>query len=267
MHNREDKRSYFVGRAGDVRLDHTSTSRYHACLEVSDSTIMLSDLDSHNGTYRISGLEALPFTGGQIYLDEVFAFSTCIRSVRQMLEEVGEVGTWPLTGDQTNRSADSPRSIARASNQSRSTDQEAGARIERVRAKISTLLASGHPGVAILEPAKPRAPVLSDATPERADASGDDEHAIAALKQEVDMLRKMLASVSRERDAAQRISDLSLKRIELQDSLIAQIETSGLKVDMNTTAEVPRFVEADVDLESLDGKVDLDRRYFMSKNR
>lgn len=261
MSDGKQKRTYVIGRGGDIRLDHTSASRHHACLTVSDGAIALHDLDSHNGTFRIDGLDAVPFAGGEIFLDEVFAFSVCIRSVRQMLEEVGEAGSWPVSGERPERAP----TIAQSASRAWPTDTLAGARIANVRAKISTLLTDAFAESA--ESAGCRTHNPNAGSRANTGESQANDQSIAALQHEVEALRKMLVSVCRERDAVQRISELSFERIELQNSLISRLDANNNAVDMNSTAELPAIEEPEAKLESLDGHVDLDRRYYhLSRN-
>ncbi len=257
-------RTYIIGRAGDIRLEHTSASRHHARLTVTGDTVTLHDLDSRNGTFRIDGFEAVPFAGGEVFLDEVFAFSVCIRSVREMIEEVGEAGDWPASGKlgaALQRTQESVHSASRP----RLADPIAEARIAKVSAKISKLLRAAF--AEFDESAQRRAfvpDVGSHGNTDKSDKSREHEQSITALQHEVYALREMLVSVCRERDAVQRISELSLERIELQESLISRLDASKAAVDMNSTAELPQFEEPETRLESPDEHVDLDRRYFLS---
>lgn len=84
-------KSYTIGRAGDIALYDDTVSRRHARLDVAGEKLTLTDLDSRNGTYEIHDKELVPFGGGEVELDQVFAFGDCVRSVRQLLKMVDAV--------------------------------------------------------------------------------------------------------------------------------------------------------------------------------
>jgi len=83
------KRSYIIGRAGDISLYDDTVSRRHACLEIDGDRLILRDLDSRNGTYELRDKVLVPFMQGTVTRDQVFAFGECVRSVMQLLAEVG----------------------------------------------------------------------------------------------------------------------------------------------------------------------------------
>ena len=80
-----EKKTYTIGRAGDIKLKDETVSRLHACLEVDGDKLYLRDLDSHNGTYEIRDKELVPFTAGSVTQDQTFAFGECVRNVAQLL--------------------------------------------------------------------------------------------------------------------------------------------------------------------------------------
>ena len=80
-----EKKTYTIGRAGDIKLKDETVSRRHACLEVEGDKLYLRDLDSHNGTYEIRDKELVPFTAGSVTQDQTFAFGECVRNVAQLL--------------------------------------------------------------------------------------------------------------------------------------------------------------------------------------
>ena len=82
------KQTFIIGRAGDIKLYDDTVSRHHACLEIEDGQLTLRDLRSRNGTYELQDKQLIPFTGGRIDRDQVFAFGECVRSVTQLLETV-----------------------------------------------------------------------------------------------------------------------------------------------------------------------------------
>jgi putative transposase len=77
--------SYIIGRAGDITLYDDTVSRQHASLEVDGEALYLKDLDSRNGTYEIREKKLVPFTAGEVTPDRVFAFGECVRSIAQLL--------------------------------------------------------------------------------------------------------------------------------------------------------------------------------------
>lgn len=85
------KRTYIIGRAGDISLYDDTVSRRHACLEVEDGQLFLRDLDSRNGTYELREKRLVPFSAGAVTRDQVFAFGECVRSVVQLLAEAGDL--------------------------------------------------------------------------------------------------------------------------------------------------------------------------------
>jgi len=82
------KQTFIIGRAGDIKLYDDTVSRHHACLEIEEGQLTLRDLRSRNGTYELQDKQLIPFTGGRIERDQVFAFGECVRSVTQLLEAV-----------------------------------------------------------------------------------------------------------------------------------------------------------------------------------
>ncbi|MGR8921423.1 MAG: FHA domain-containing protein [Gammaproteobacteria bacterium] len=79
------KRTYLIGRQGNVRLNDETVSRRHARLEVEGETLYLRDLDSRNGTYEVRDTELVPFTAGIVSRTQVFAFGECVRTVAQLI--------------------------------------------------------------------------------------------------------------------------------------------------------------------------------------
>lgn len=79
------KKSYIIGRAGDIALYDDTVSRRHARLDVDGDECFLTDLESRNGTYLINEKQLLPFTKGPLTSDMVFAFGECVRTVTQLL--------------------------------------------------------------------------------------------------------------------------------------------------------------------------------------
>lgn len=86
-----EKSRYIIGRAGDITLYDDTVSRRHASLDIDDGAMVLKDLDSRNGTYEIRDKKLVPFRGGVVTADQVFAFGECVRSIRQLLNAAGEV--------------------------------------------------------------------------------------------------------------------------------------------------------------------------------
>ncbi|MCB1748881.1 MAG: FHA domain-containing protein [Gammaproteobacteria bacterium] len=86
------KQTFIIGRAGELKLYDDTVSRRHAALEIEDGAMFLRDLDSRNGTYEIRDKVLVPFAGGAIERDQVFAFGECVRSVTQLLDMVAEHG-------------------------------------------------------------------------------------------------------------------------------------------------------------------------------
>lgn len=83
-------KTYIIGRAGDIKLYDDTVSRRHASLEIADGALVLRDLRSRNGTYEIRDKQLVPFSGGAIDRDQVFAFGECVRSVAQLLQAVAD---------------------------------------------------------------------------------------------------------------------------------------------------------------------------------
>lgn len=82
------RKTYTIGRAGDITLYDDTVSRRHACLEVEGETLFLRDLESRNGTFEIRDKTLVPFSEGEVTIDQVFAFGECVRSVAQLLKTV-----------------------------------------------------------------------------------------------------------------------------------------------------------------------------------
>lgn len=79
------KKSYIIGRAGDIALYDDTVSRRHARLDVDGDEYFLTDLESRNGTYLIRDKQLLPFSKGPVTIDLVFAFGECVRTMGQLL--------------------------------------------------------------------------------------------------------------------------------------------------------------------------------------
>jgi hypothetical protein len=84
------KKSYIIGRAGDITLYDDTVSRRHARLDVDGDECFLTDLESRNGTYLIRDKQLLPFTKGPATKDQVFAFGECVRTMTQLLSSISE---------------------------------------------------------------------------------------------------------------------------------------------------------------------------------
>ena len=82
------KKSYIIGRAGDIALYDDTVSRRHARLDVDGDEYFLTDLDSRNGTYLIRDKQLLPFSKGPATTDLVFAFGECVRTMGQLLNSI-----------------------------------------------------------------------------------------------------------------------------------------------------------------------------------
>ncbi len=82
------KKSYIIGRAGDITLYDDTVSRRHARLDIDGDECFLTDLESRNGTYLIRDKQLLPFTKGAVSDDQVFAFGECVRTMTQLLESI-----------------------------------------------------------------------------------------------------------------------------------------------------------------------------------
>lgn len=82
------KKSYIIGRAGDIALYDDTVSRRHARLDVDGDEWFLTDLESRNGTYVIVDKQLLPFTKGRVTGEQVFAFGECVRTMTQLLDSV-----------------------------------------------------------------------------------------------------------------------------------------------------------------------------------
>ena len=86
------KKSYIIGRAGDITLYDDTVSRRHARLDVDGDECFLTDLESRNGTYLIRDKQLLPFTKGRVTEHQVFAFGECVRTMTQLLSSIGAHG-------------------------------------------------------------------------------------------------------------------------------------------------------------------------------
>ena len=82
------KKSYIIGRAGDIALYDDTVSRRHARLDLNGDECFLTDLESRNGTYLIRDKQLLPFTKGPVTHDLVFAFGECVRTMSQLLGSI-----------------------------------------------------------------------------------------------------------------------------------------------------------------------------------
>ena len=82
------KKSYIIGRAGDIPLYDDTVSRRHARLDVDGDECFLTDLESRNGTYLIRDKQLLPFSKGRVTTDQVFAFGECVRTMTQLLDSL-----------------------------------------------------------------------------------------------------------------------------------------------------------------------------------
>lgn len=266
MRDAEQKRIYFVGRAGDIRLDHMSASRQHACLEASDSRLVLRDLGSRNGTYEIRGNTPVPFSEGEIYLDQVFAFGVCVRSVRQMLAEVGATGQWLTRANRRAGGRQDPSNHGDGGVQIGSSAPTIDAGNGRIQAKLAMLVSEACVSEQICESTGIDVTVLRERKNVPDFDRTDQIEPITALENEIGLLREMLANVSRERDAAQRVADLSLERIELQEMLIAHIKTTELGLGPASAAGRSGRNEGATP-QTPDGLSDLTRRYFVPKHR
>ncbi|MCC6708540.1 MAG: FHA domain-containing protein [Gammaproteobacteria bacterium] len=95
------KKSYIIGRAGDIALYDDTVSRRHARLDVDGDECFLTDLESRNGTYLIVDKQLLPFTKGRVSGDQVFAFGECVRTMTQLLDSLPEKQTPAVSAAET----------------------------------------------------------------------------------------------------------------------------------------------------------------------
>jgi len=91
------RKSYIIGRAGDITLYDDTVSRRHARLDVEGDECFLTDLESRNGTYLIRDKQLLPFSKGRVTNDQVFAFGECVRTMAQLLDSIAGRGTPPAS--------------------------------------------------------------------------------------------------------------------------------------------------------------------------
>jgi hypothetical protein len=191
------KASYIIGRGGDIMLYDDTVSRRHARLDVGGDALYLVDLDSRNGTYELRGKELIAFRGGAITRDQVFAFGECVRSVVQLLAEVGAepAAAKSSEGGQPERRHDTTM-IGLAPVQ-RLSVADIVALLERAE---DALTAGGE------LPAICRTLGISEARYERwcrdyGATRAERERQLRELRRENDQLRKLVADLSLERDA------------------------------------------------------------------
>lgn len=85
------KKSFIIGRAGHIALYDDTVSRRHARLDIDGDRYFLTDLDSRNGTYEIREKQLVPFSSGEVTIDQVFAFGECVRNMGQLLANVASL--------------------------------------------------------------------------------------------------------------------------------------------------------------------------------
>jgi len=222
----ELSRSFVIGRVGDVALEDDTVSRQHARLEISDSSLFLYDLSSRNGTFEIRGEDVLPFANAEIYIDQVFASGTCVRSVRQLLCEIGVDGQWRAKPDQHDKDR---MNVTQSGLRIAASGMQLDPRTMKICARIAEGLAEArsdghrHDEIDVNSHNSAHRMQRSD------DAAAKRDESIVELCQEIELLRQSVADLTRERDAAQRVAELSLERIALQNALIAHTETVDLE--------------------------------------
>ena len=80
-----NKRTYVIGRQGNIQLFDKTASAKHAELSVIDNQMYLTDLDSTNGTYLMDHGKRKRFKEGFINLEQTLAFGEQVCTVRELM--------------------------------------------------------------------------------------------------------------------------------------------------------------------------------------
>lgn len=197
------KRSYIIGRAGDISLYDDTVSRRHACLEIDGDRLILRDLDSRNGTYELRDKVLVPFTQGAVTRDQVFAFGECVRSVLQLLAEVGAADALADTAGGEHAATPDPLDVTHVSinvePRRRLTPHDIVALLDKVEDAIaagdSLEVALGNLGVTPQRYER----WCREHGASRAERSGAE--ALSGLRRENERLRRLVADLSLENAA------------------------------------------------------------------
>jgi hypothetical protein len=195
------RKSYVIGRAGDITLYDDTVSRRHACLEVEGDQLFLRDLDSRNGTFEIRNDKLVPFPGGAITVDQVFAFGECVRSVRQLLDAIGVEAPKVPAADESAAAPAPPApdatrfGLAVAPRQRLSPSDIVG-----LLEQVEDGLAVGRTLEALCESLGFSEQRYLRWSKEYGRTRAERERTVAELRRENDRLRKLVADLSLERD-------------------------------------------------------------------
>ncbi|MEX2480151.1 MAG: FHA domain-containing protein, partial [Gammaproteobacteria bacterium] len=193
-------KTYIIGRAGDIKLYDDTVSRRHASLEIADGALVLRDLRSRNGTYEIRDKQLVPFSGGAIARDQVFAFGECVRSVAQLLQAVADadrtaVGEPPGGSTEPPRRADETLADVEFSPRPRLSTAD----ILSLLNEIEEACAGGEP----LDEVLTRLNISEERYARWSKHQGAvrDDNTVNTLRRENERLRRLVADLVLERDA------------------------------------------------------------------
>ena len=209
------KKSYIIGRAGDIALYDDTVSRRHARLEIDGEHYFLTDLDSRNGTYEIRDKQLIPFSKGQVNFEQVFAFGECVRNMEQLLAGLpGQRGAAESGAKASGDAANFDATIVGLSAVQRLTALDIIGLLERAEDALN----AGRPLSEVCESLGVSEQRYQRWCREYGATRIEREGNTQALRRENERLRKLVSDLSLERDALREALELARNRIRSESA-------------------------------------------------
>lgn len=221
------KKTYIIGRAGDITLYDDTVSRRHARLDIDGDRYELTDLDSRNGTYEIRDRQPVPFRGGVVTRQQVFAFGECVRSMEQLLAAVQGDGPAvppaPAAGD-----AD-PRDATLLGVDMPAVQRLAVSDILKLLERAEDMLAAGGERKQVWAALGINEQRYERWSREYGATRADRDLAVRELRRENERLRQLVADISLERDALRDALELARLRARSEPPSLTLVNGDGGK--------------------------------------
>ena len=221
------RKSYIIGRAGHIALYDDTVSRRHARLDIDGDQYFLTDLESRNGTYEIRDKQLVPFTKGEVSIDQVFAFGECVRNMGQLLASVASLSAappQPPAGPEFELSEDPPPPPPVASFDTTSASVPPVQRLSAVDIiglleRAEDMLEDGETLTAVCEVLGISEQRYQRWCREYGATRLEREGNTLALRRENERLRKLVSDLSLERDALREALELARSRLRADPGL------------------------------------------------
>ena len=85
------KKTFVIGRHGDIRIDDDSVSKRHAELQLRNNQVYLRDLGSTNGIYLIKNNRPIRFYEGYVQFNQIVAIGRKVYRISEILDQINQL--------------------------------------------------------------------------------------------------------------------------------------------------------------------------------